>query len=179
MSLNRWRLISYTDDGCSAYQCLSCYKSWESRTNPSGLYSGPEYAWQYCPYCGCQWEGQHECRERDYPAWAYNRGIDYYGVRHPRPREVSQWRIEKKCVIDGAVHRDWDLYNTDRRTGDIRNWERDRRLVLDWLRTERKLEADSIRKLDMGVRDYYRIRLGNNIACEPDEKDISDVKESA
>ena len=34
MSINLWRYVLYTQDGCADYQCLMCYNSWESRTTP-------------------------------------------------------------------------------------------------------------------------------------------------
>jgi hypothetical protein len=57
MSIPAWRKVEYTDDGCSIYECLSCYKKWESRTDP-------EWAgWQFCPYCGVGWERRIEDKE--------------------------------------------------------------------------------------------------------------------
>ena len=53
MSVSRWRRVEYTDDGCSIYECLSCYKRWEARTNPS-------YEWKFCPYCASEWTGEEE-----------------------------------------------------------------------------------------------------------------------
>jgi len=52
MSIPAWRKVEYTDDGCSIYECLSCYNSWEARTSPE--WSG----WQFCPCCGVGWESQ-------------------------------------------------------------------------------------------------------------------------
>jgi hypothetical protein len=50
MSIPAWRNIEYTDDGCSIFQCLNCYKTWEARTNP-------EWGeWKFCPVCGIAWE---------------------------------------------------------------------------------------------------------------------------
>jgi hypothetical protein len=54
MSINRWRNKIGTDDGCSIYECLSCYKEWEARTSPKWA------EWVHCPYCGCIWEGEIE-----------------------------------------------------------------------------------------------------------------------
>jgi len=50
MSIPAWRKVEYTDDGCSIYECLSCYNQWEARSNP-------EYSeWKFCPYCAIMWE---------------------------------------------------------------------------------------------------------------------------
>jgi hypothetical protein len=85
VSINYWREVEYTDDGCSAFQCLNCYKQWEARTSP-GQHTYEcgecEYcvtkvwkseAWScygnakhrryvpyfiYCPLCGVKWEGE-------------------------------------------------------------------------------------------------------------------------
>jgi len=43
MSIPFWRYQDGSDDGCSVYECLSCYKGWEARTNPK--YS----EWKFCP----------------------------------------------------------------------------------------------------------------------------------
>ena len=34
MAVPCWRSVRYTDDGCSLYECLSCYNQWEGRTAP-------------------------------------------------------------------------------------------------------------------------------------------------
>lgn len=52
MSIPKWRYVEYTDDGCTIYQCLSCYGHIEGRLNPAD--------WKYCPYCGVEWEGEHK-----------------------------------------------------------------------------------------------------------------------
>ena len=84
MSIPYWREVKYTDEGCSEFQCLNCYKTWESRTPPgrhtyrcgkctycvTGVYkcddwechSKEEYRaylpeFIFCPYCGIKWVG--------------------------------------------------------------------------------------------------------------------------
>ena len=60
-----WRKKEYTDDGCSTYECLSCYDQWEARTSPGSHYKQEdgtyqiETYWRYCPSCGIKWEGEH------------------------------------------------------------------------------------------------------------------------
>jgi len=71
MSIPFWRYVTYTDDGCSVYECLDCYRSWEARTDPK--YS----EWKFCPYCGCEWEGQKE--------WNSNVKWDRQKGRNPDP----------------------------------------------------------------------------------------------
>ena len=58
MSVPYWRKIEYTDDGCSLYQCLMCYRSWEGRSSP-GYCEEHEYHadWHFCPYCSTKWLG--------------------------------------------------------------------------------------------------------------------------
>lgn len=64
MSISRFRKVKYTDDGCSIYQCLSCYKTWESRTDPAWN------SWKFCPLCGCSWEGEQKTEEDEiYERW--------------------------------------------------------------------------------------------------------------
>jgi hypothetical protein len=52
MSIRKWRQIKYTDDGCTLYECLHCYNQFEGRLSPK--------EWKFCPYCGVEWEGEHE-----------------------------------------------------------------------------------------------------------------------
>lgn len=60
MAINRWREVTYTDDGCSVYQCLMCKGRYEGRTAPgwfehdTGVYH-PIFV--YCPFCGTCWDG--------------------------------------------------------------------------------------------------------------------------
>lgn len=102
MALNRWRCVRYTDDGCSEYQCLSCYKTWEGRTSP-------EYSqWKHCPYCGTQWEGQQNCLhtgEKYYslPRWSESRW----------PKPSSYWIIEKR-THSGYEWSEWTAWQQER-----------------------------------------------------------------
>jgi hypothetical protein len=88
MPVPKWRVSKDSDDGCTIYQCLSCYNDWESRTSPAswggkvtqrddgkwwwnteyGSEQGPfdsceeaclkTFTWRFCPYCGIEWQGQ-------------------------------------------------------------------------------------------------------------------------
>lgn len=55
--MNKWRKVQYLNDGVDEYQCLKC----KSRFC---VFSYVEL-WKFCPFCGTQWEGQHECSTRD------------------------------------------------------------------------------------------------------------------
>lgn len=56
MPVPRWRSVRYTDDGCYLFQCLTCYKMWEGRTEPGYTCDGVYHAdWKHCPYCGVVW----------------------------------------------------------------------------------------------------------------------------
>lgn len=62
-TMNKWRNVNYTDDGCTLYQCLSCMNKFEGRTGPV----------RFCTFCGTEWEGQHEARPSGTPRWLYDR----------------------------------------------------------------------------------------------------------
>lgn len=80
-----WRLVAYTNDGCTKYQCENCKGKWEGRDAPGwydpyeevdeadGVWKGerngkpyyyrerkrPRYItiWKYCPHCNIEWIG--------------------------------------------------------------------------------------------------------------------------
>lgn len=59
MSINKWRYVRGTDDGCTIYACLQCYGEWESRTSPGYRHEGVYHPqWHFCPICGTKWLGQ-------------------------------------------------------------------------------------------------------------------------
>lgn len=97
MSIPFWRYVDYTDDGCSVYECLDCYRSWEARTDPK--YSG----WKFCPYCGCEWEGQ---REWDSNAkWNRKRGVP---LKNNMRLIMSLFVVQNRCVpYDGSEPTEW------------------------------------------------------------------------
>ena len=84
MSIPKWRYVESTDDGCNVYQCLSCYESYEGRDSPK--------YWKYCPYCGVEWNGEHEWLIYD----------DDYNILEPARRRknrrvsscLSEWHME-------------------------------------------------------------------------------------
>ena len=61
-----YRVVRYTDDGCSLYQCLACKGGWEARGHGG---------WNYCCGCGIKFLGCHESNERKsekYPERPYD-----------------------------------------------------------------------------------------------------------
>lgn len=87
MSISYWRNVDYTDDGCSLYECLNCYEQWEARTDP-------EYAkWKFCPYCGCEWEGEKE--------WNHNAKWEHKKGQNPDPNArlaLPIFMVQKKNI---------------------------------------------------------------------------------
>lgn len=65
--MNKWRLVRYTDDGCSLFQCLNCKGRWESRGAPGFTLDEVYHAdWKFCPICGVRWNGSHRERQDEY-----------------------------------------------------------------------------------------------------------------
>jgi hypothetical protein len=90
MPVPRWRVDRYTDDGCSVFQCLNCYKSWEGRCSPGYTHEGIYNAsWRFCPICGVEWKGP--MRESE----------DEFGPRRTKIKE--------------AIRRYWDAIPWDQR----------------------------------------------------------------
>lgn len=114
MPIPKFREKRDTDDGCSVFQCLSCYQEWESRTPP-------EYGWKYCPYCGVEWKGQEKGRLSGYPRWQWelvdrayeNHDIDYDRyhsvmlhidkVREKVEARRTVWLIESRRLRENTV----------------------------------------------------------------------------
>jgi hypothetical protein len=134
MSIPKWRHVKNSDDGCNIYQCLSCYNTYDGRDTPK--------EWKYCPYCGVEWNGEHE--------WLiYGDNWDIISpARLRKDRRVSKaksrWHIELqemslfKCddgayvpLHDGGVKGRWSsIYHTDRLIRDVydrdeaKKWEK-------------------------------------------------------
>jgi len=105
-----WRQVKYTDEGCVVFQCLACKKDWESRTSPDD--------WSFCPYCGVQWVGKHECVEHGcrldavyekhekiktlptYPTWAIQSRPT--NCSYPVGWSDTGYKYHKKCDIISA-----------------------------------------------------------------------------
>ena len=56
MSIPVIREVTYTDDGCTLYECLNCYKKIESRSG----------GFHYCPYCGCKFEYGFVSKQKEF-----------------------------------------------------------------------------------------------------------------
>jgi hypothetical protein len=83
----QYRYVEYTDDGCSIYQCLWCKCTFETRDNP-------EYQWNFCPKCGRSWFKKADCRPRNIPRWAWDRGIrEYPSLVHRVEDSVGRRRV--------------------------------------------------------------------------------------
>jgi hypothetical protein len=85
--------VTYTDDGCSIYQCLECKAQWESRGNPESGH------WRFCPVCGTSWRGRmpndDEASER---RWE----------RH------SRWPTDKQKKLASLCDPLWQVYFKNR-----------------------------------------------------------------
>jgi hypothetical protein len=93
MSIPFWRYQDYTDDGCSIYECLNCYNSWEARTSPK------HSEWKFCPCCGCEWDGEKEWDAN--AKWDRKKGVplDKEDVRLCLPLFVAESR---SVFLDGS-----------------------------------------------------------------------------
>lgn len=86
--LNKWRLVEYTDDGCSLYECLKCKDQWESRSSPRN----------YCSECGTKWEGKLEPS----PRRELRRDMQweaYEAAKRIEPLMFPVWSIEWQCAF--------------------------------------------------------------------------------
>jgi hypothetical protein len=94
--------VEYTDDGCSIYQCLWCKCTFETRDNP-------EYQWNFCPKCGRSWFKKADCRPRNIPRWAWDRGIREYqeGLYPPWKEDKQVWFIEWRTRWEGEEWGEW------------------------------------------------------------------------
>lgn len=110
--MNKFREVSYTGDGCSEWQCLSCKKRWEART--------PEFL--FCPFCGIKFEGMQASRPHGTPRWAWER----WGKDIPEHIEEAILASEGK-----RHHVVWEMQT--RHTGGTANipneWKKDFRIT--------------------------------------------------
>jgi len=122
----RWRLARYTDDGCSVFQCLACKSDWESRTSP--------HTWKFCPACGTEWAGEHECVEH---GWKVHAICEEHGREMAHP-VFPQWVVQERLLdADGRVVQDWrdESYRMDHRDHALayKREQEAERSVDDWL----------------------------------------------
>ena len=83
-------LDDYYDDEEDVYQCLACKIE----------LTAPLLPMNFCPGCGIRFEGEHECRLPEQPAWHYklHGPADYYEADDyydpDPPLEQSSWIVE-------------------------------------------------------------------------------------
>ena len=98
MKLNQFRKVGYTEDGCTAYECLLCGKGAEAR------YMG----FTYCSHCGTKWDGELKWDENaSYEKKRLGLGSPLREASNPEYRGViSTWRIDTKHNTFGDT--EWD-----------------------------------------------------------------------
>lgn len=109
MSIPYWREVQYTDDGCSVYQCLTCYSKWEARSAPWWSEDGQKPVgkkgiWNLCPVCGVEWVGQIIPKEKKY--------FKYY---QPYGRKTGRLYPCKFRIV--SVYKDGTYISLDHRYG--------------------------------------------------------------
>lgn len=120
MPLNKYRLKCHLDDGITAYQCLRCKNGWS-------LGSGMEN-WKFCPYCGTQWEGRHECKPKDekeyelYKRWEEKKprnpsSVKYeWRLQHCYPGVDGKWEDCYHCGFSKIYeHPKWNEWSSEHR----------------------------------------------------------------
>jgi hypothetical protein len=170
MSIPFWRLRGYLEDGVSGYQCLHCGNGWDASTDP-GL-----AGWRFCPYCGCEWEGERKCRTHYVPRWEYERwgeqgmpsslryDADQYSPEWYARRQAAEdaqrvWVIERRHKWEGQDWGKWELeislanWNRYRPTVDIG----DAFLVYEMLKQKRAEKAAY--KGFSDIKTEYRARI--------------------
>lgn len=88
--LNKYREITYTDDGCTLYECLSCKAEWESRYFPK----------TFCANCGIKFDGKLE--------WNREESGAYRRVKYYRPEPHITYYVEYERISeDGTFNSGW------------------------------------------------------------------------
>lgn len=107
------RTIEYTDDGCTAYECLACNARWEGRSKP-----GP-----FCSYCGIKFEKHQEEN-------ANKAGYKYWIAQHNH--DVLKRHLEEDAhwVIEGAATAESPIDGTGITVDSAQHWKKDKWLVL-------------------------------------------------
>lgn len=135
MAIPYWREVKYTDDGCSEFQCLNCYNSWEARTSPgrqtyecgnceycttkvwsSGAWSchgDAKYRryvpfFLYCPFCATKWVGEM-LRPETHRKAIVQKILDE--MPYPHIQRKREWVIECKTPSSSWYrHYSYDLH---------------------------------------------------------------------
>ena len=164
MSIPYWRSKKYTDDGCVLYECLNCYHEWEARTSPKWA------KWKFCPYCGCQWEGQKEWDEEAKAKRHPYLPKPYEEVYAVQTRLVGNERDRWREVSPVGYHEYWKY-----------EWNNHPNRQLFWvvrdikaLRDELKESPDTFESEYRAVRLRRRYRVG--LGFSPDEEIVWEMK---
>ena len=153
MAIPKFREINYTDDGCSAYQCLSCKNQWEARTSP-------EYGWKFCPYCGVEWNGEVKGRPSHTPKWKWNLidslyGSDDYKIIQSRQNHIEENRnsVEANTLVWTIEYFEKDHWYCDDAFVNLRNTELPlhKAAYFRMLETRKRYEAER----EENIRDYW------------------------
>ncbi len=101
MNFPYWRYVQGTDDGCSIYQCLWCMASWESRSSPNWD------KWKFCPVCGFEWKGEHECIEHGYRVYDICEKHKVEARHCSSPKWIVQSRMIDTEDGEPLLHQNW------------------------------------------------------------------------
>jgi hypothetical protein len=125
--VNRWRYVTYVDDGVYRFQCLFC-KNFFCEP-PLGWGWNTENGAQYCPYCGTKWEGQ------------LKRKLKRWEIAHDKWDDVGTnksalWHFYRQFQVEGFSRKKEDSWIIETRTdwgedSEQEYWHQDR-----WLRIE-------------------------------------------
>lgn len=163
MSIPKWRYVRYTDDGCSAYQCLNCYNGWEARTEPAWFDTtkrvpGPcEGSMSYTD--GPTGERIHFVRRDDpifKPVWTF---CPYCGVRWEGPVVMDPFNENEYMYGTERAAKHKLVY--ERRSKD--GWRHPEYLRLWWVIVERSVwRSDTAQAGNVGSwepKEYARVDL--------------------
>jgi hypothetical protein len=83
-----YRRVLDHHDGISSFQLLCC----------KGFVAVDYHElddWNFCPHCGHEIIGQLECRQRRYPRWAWDRGLE---PQYPKHDDPKFWEIQSRNI---------------------------------------------------------------------------------
>jgi len=138
MSIPFWRTANYSDDGCSIFECLSCYRTWELRGSPNN--------WKYCPFCGTIWLGEKTTNP-----------VKYYDDPAYRTERIFplSFRIEEKYIdSEGSSDLPWKTLYGGLKGAEYAN---------DSIKDLRKKEQEDYKEYPFLGRHIYRIRIDKKL----------------
>jgi hypothetical protein len=173
MSINFWRYVNYSDDGCSIYQCLMCYNKWDARTEPGWYDVDNTYhpTFIYCPFCGTKWIGKH--------GGGRSRDDEYYNEKNYGPRKYkiakalqNAWnrpikKNKKFWIIESKLCRNYSSYPDTwghHHQYDMETYSaKDMKEIVESLRKdeEQNLAFSKQENITFYSWDEYRIRVRN------------------